>query len=211
VRARVLAAGLCLAAITFAARAASAGEDGAYDRLSGDLDLRVGAGVALGEGGPSFAATAAAVYLSTAGVYFRYADAFGREGPPIRRSLGGGIHLQPVFLARYASNAETGPAHLDLFLDSFAFVVGAFWQQPQKGSFDEEPGVEIGLGAGVPVFANASGPWLDLSAVLRWRAADQRRPGSADAIERGGLLTVTLGWHQIARGHVVDAGDALRR
>ncbi len=210
--ARTVAVAVALAgAVAFTARPAAAEEDGVYDRLSGDVDLRVGAGAAFGRGGPSLAATAAAVYLSTAGVYIHYADALGNGSAEVARSIAAGVHLQPVFIARYANNGERGPAHLDLFIDSFAFELGAFWSAPHGRSLEDEPGVEIALGAGVPILARSNGPWIDVRGALRWRAIDQRQPGTADAFDRGGLLTVTLGWHQVARVHLVDAGDTIKR
>jgi hypothetical protein len=212
VRRRARAWALALAgAAAFAASPAAAEEDGAYDRLSGDLDLRAGVGAAFGRGAPSFAATGAAVYLATAGVYVHYADALGHASTPVGRSIATGVHVQPVFLARYATDGERGPAHLDLFLDSFAFELGAFWSAPQGKPLEEEPGVEIALAAGVPILPRSNGPWIDVRGALRWRSSDLRRPGVADALDRGCLLTLTLGWHQVARVHLVDAGDTVRR
>jgi hypothetical protein len=208
--ARALALATALASVSLGSSAFAA-DDGVYDRLSGDLDLRIGAGVAFGRGGPSFAATAAAVYLSTAGIYVHYADALGRDDPAVSRSIATGLHVQPVFIARYVSNAERGPPHLDLLIDSLAFEVGAFWSAQRDKSFDDEPGVEIALGAGIPILPRSNGPWIDVRGALRWRAIDQRQPGTGDVFDRGGLLTMTLGWHQVARVHLVDAGDIVRR
>jgi hypothetical protein len=198
-------------AVALAPRLAAAEDDGVYDRLSGDVDLRVGAGAAFGRGGPSLAATAAAVYLSTAGVYVHYADALGNHSADTARSIASGVHIQPIFIARYANNGERGPAHLDLFVDSFAFELGAFWSAPRGRSLADQPGVEIALGAGMPILPRSNGPWIDVRGALRWRAIDQRLPGTADALDRGGLLTVTLAWHQVARVHLVDAGDTIKR
>ena len=210
--ARAVAVALALAGtLASIARPAAAEEDGVYDRLSGDVDLRVGAGAAFGRGGPSFAATAAAVYLSTAGVYVNYTDALGNDSSAVRRSIAAGVHVQPVFIARYVNNGELGPAHFDLFIDPFAFELGAFWSAPQGKSVQQDPAVEIGLTAGVPILPRSNGPRIDVRAALRRRAIDQREPGGADAFDRGGLLTVTLGWHQVARIHIVDAGDTIKR
>jgi hypothetical protein len=200
-----------VAAILSLAATATADDDGVYDRLNGDLDLRIGAGAAFGRGGPSFAATAAAVYLATAGVYFHYVDAVGSDRPAVSRSISAGLHVQPVFLARYVSNAERGPAHLDLIVDSLAFEVGAFWAAPREKSLEEEPGAEIALTAGVPILPRSNGPWIDVRGALRWRSVDQKMPGNADIFDRGALLTVTLGWHHVARVHLVDAGDTIKR
>jgi hypothetical protein len=205
------ATAIAIAAAATVASTAAADDDGVYDRLSGDIDLRVGAGVAFGQGGPSFAATAGAVYLSTAGIYVHYADALGSDDPTVARSFAVGIHVQPVFVARYLSAAERGPAHLDLALDSLAFEVGTFWAARRDHDFASEPGVEIALTGGVPILPRSNGPWIEARGALRWRAVDQREPGNGDVFDRGGLLTLTLGWHQVARVHLVDAGDAIKR
>ena len=50
--------------------------DDAYGRYDGDVDLRIGAGVAINREGPALAAHASALLLSSAGVYVHYMDTF---------------------------------------------------------------------------------------------------------------------------------------
>lgn len=198
---------LALAAV-LAAAPARADNDGLYGRFEGDLGLRLGAGAALAAGGPMLAVEAGARYLCTAGVYLHYADALATSGPRVRRSIAAGVDLAPLFLARYAINAERGPARLDLLLDSLAFGVGAFWDEPRLGPWATKPGVEITLGFAVPFLPRATGPYLGLRAALRWRDADLvRHSGGPDVVERGALLSLTLGWHHVVRTHLVDLGD----
>jgi hypothetical protein len=206
---RTGAASIALAVILAAAEA-RADDDGLYGRFDGDVGLRLGAGAALAAGGPMLSVDAGARYLCTAGVYLHYADAVGTGGPRVRRSLAVGVDLAPIFLTRYATNAEHGPAQLDLLLDSLAFGVGAFWDEPRLGPWATTPGVEVSLGLSLPFLPRTSGPYLGLRAALRWRDADLGKPGTGDLIERGALLSLTLGWHQVVRTHLIDPGDGLR-
>jgi hypothetical protein len=203
---------LSLAAALLAAAPARAEGDGVYGRLDGDLGLRLGAGVGFAAGGPGLAVEAGARYLSTAGMYVHYVDGLGSSGPRVRRSIAAGVDLAPIFLARYASNAEHGPAFFDLLLDSFAFGVGAFWDQQRMGPMASRPGVEISLAIAAPLVARASGPYLSLRGALRWRDDDLNgHPGGVSAIDRGAVLSLTLGWHHVVRAHLVDAGDGALR
>lgn len=181
--------------------------DGIYGRFDGDLGLRAHAGVAFASGGPALAAQLTALYLSTAGVYVHYTDALGSDAPRTTRSISAGLHLEPFFLARTALDAEHGPAFLDLFIDSFAFEIGGVWAAPRGADWDAHAGLEAALSIGVPLIARASGPYLGLRGALRWRP-DDFVPGAPSTIaDRGAVLSLTLGWHQIFRTHLVDGGD----
>jgi len=189
-------------------------EDGAYGRLDGDFMLHLGAGAALAAGGPALTLETGALYLSTAGAYFRYADALGSDGARVRRALASGLELRPLFLARYAKNNEAGPAHLDLFVDSLTFQVGAWWDSDRRApdpGLARTPGLEIGLGLDVPILARASGPYVGMRGVLRWRAADLDGAGKDDVVDRGALLSLMLAWHHVFYTHLVDAGDRVLR
>lgn len=200
-----------LVAVAAAPAAARAEDDGAYGRLDGDLELRASAGTALASGGPALAAGAAALYLGTAGIYMHYADALGRDASPVERSIAAGVHLQPLFLGRYASDLERGPPRLDLLLDSFGLGVGAFWDAPRGLGLTGEPGLELALSVAFPALPDATGPFLGLRGALRWRAVDLAGTGSGDLVAQGALLSLTLGWHHVVTGHLVDAGDRIDR
>jgi hypothetical protein len=195
-----------------AAEPARAGEDdGAYGRLDGDLDLRLDAGAAFAAGGPALAVSATALYLQTAGVYTHYTDALGGRGPDVARSIAVGVLLTPLFLVRYASNLEQGPARLDLFIDSIGIELGAFWDAPRGGALRPDPGLELGFVVGFPILPQVTGPFLGLRGALRFRADDIAGAPSGDILDRGAVLSLTLGWHQLVQAHLADGADRRRR
>ncbi|WP_437737150.1 hypothetical protein [Sorangium sp. So ce1335] len=204
-RAAALAGAAAVAALA-GVSTARAENDGAYGRLDGDLELRAGAGASLAAGGPALCARAAAVYLQTAGLYAHYTDALGAEGTPVARSIAGGVFLQPLFLARYASDLERGPPRLDLFLDSVALGVGSFWEAPPGAGLAAEPGLELSLSLDVPLLGDATGPFLGVRGALRWRGTELAGAERARDAQRA-LVSVTLSWHHLLRVHIVDAGD----
>jgi hypothetical protein len=217
-----LAGAACAVALLATAPARAEGGDGVYGRFDGDIELRAHVGAAFASGGPGLAASVAALYLSTAGIYVHYTDALGSAAPQVSRSLSAGLHLAPLFLGRYGINAERGPAFFDLLLDSFAFELGAVWSAPRAAAvgaaaplagstWDEHPGMEAALDLGVPLFARASGLFIGLRGALRWRPGDFVAGVPGDAGDRGAVLSLTLGWHQVLRTHLVDAGDVVRR
>ena len=181
--------------------------DGFYGRFDGDLELRLHAGAAFAKGGPALAASVTALYLSSVGVYAHYTDALGSDAPWVARSIATGVILAPLFLARFGRNLEQGPAHLDLFIDSLGFEVGAFWDAPRGAGLRPAAGLELALVLGVPILPRASGPFLGLRGALRFRADDAAARASGDIIDRGAVLSLTLGWNQILPAHLVDAGD----
>jgi hypothetical protein len=208
-----LAAALLSAALLSAgatARAQKSGGDGLYGRFEGDLELRAHAGAAFASGGPGLSAQVSALYLSTAGIYAHYTDALGSDAPRVTRSISAGVHLQPLFLARLAVNAERGPAFFDLLVDSFAFELGAVWSAPRRMPLDEHPGLEAALALALPLFPRATGPFIGLRGALRWRPLDFVAGPPSTAIDRGAVLSLTLGWHHVVRTHMVDVGDVVR-
>jgi hypothetical protein len=207
VRIRAFVAGAAAAALCCAPPARASADDGVYGRFDGDLELRGHAGVAFAAGGPALAASAGLVYLATAGVYAHYTDALGLSAPRVARSIAAGVHLQPFFLARYASNQERGPARWDLLLDSLAFEIGAVWAAPRGMPLDSHAGLELAIDLGFPFLPRATGPFLGLRGALRWRASDFIAGVPGGVVDRGALLSLTLGWHHVLRAHLVDAGD----
>ena len=203
--ARALAAAMGLAAAS-AAAPVCAEEDGAFGRLDGDVQLELAAGASLAAGGPSLTGRLTALYLSTAGLYAFYTDGLGGDAD-VARSISVGAELAPLFLGRYAKDLEHGPARLELFLDSFAIGLGAFWHDPEGGSFDSTPGLEVALSLEFPFLADATGPWLGVRGALRWRAEDLDGRGEGGVVDRGALLALSLAWHHIVPVHIVDAGD----
>lgn len=210
-RTRVLAGVAAVIAMLVGARPARAVparavDDGAYGRLDGDLELRAGAGAAFADGGPALCVRGAAVYLATAGVYAHYTDALGAEAAPIARSIAGGVFIQPLFLARYASDLERGSPWLNLLVDSLALGVGAFWEAPPGTGLAPEPGLELSASLDLPLLGHATGPFLGLRGALRWRGPELAGVESARDEQRA-LVSITLSWHHVVRAHLVDAGD----
>jgi hypothetical protein len=160
------------------------GYDGVYGRLDGSVTLSLAAGAALEAGEPRAALRAAGHYLWTAGGYVRYEDGLGGND---RRALGLGIDLRPLFLPRFALDAEHGPALLDLTLDSLSLNAGAYFAQPVAAGFGDERGFDLGLGVGVPLLSQAEGPWLEARAERRF----------ADRGDGAWLFTVAASYHTL--------------
>jgi hypothetical protein len=160
------------------------GADGVYDRFDGDLDLGLGLGTELGSaGGVAPALRASAHYFSVAGVYFSGRIKTGEGSAP--SLFGAGVDLRPLFVPRWAKGYETGPALLDLTLDSLSLSVGAYWSEHASRSPDSNEGLDVQLGFGLPLLATASGPWLDVRGALRY----------PNAAEREEALILALSWH----------------
>lgn len=163
------------------------GHDGVYGRLDGSLDLGLAAGVELEAGEPRAVLRASGHYLWTAGVYLRYEDGFGENDQRPERALAFGVDLRPLFLPRFALDAEQGPALLDLTLDSLSLSAGAYLAEPRGDSFGAERGFDLGLGFGVPLLAQATGPWLSARAERRF----------ADVGEAAWLFSLTLSYQAV--------------
>jgi hypothetical protein len=182
--------GLLLAAALWSASATGRAEpmgDGVYGRLDGAVDLGVSAGVELERSEPRAQLRLSGHYWWTAGAYARYSDGFGSNDERPLRTLGFGVDLRPLFLPRFALDLQHGPAVLDLTLDSLSFDAGAYFAQPAAGSFGDERGFDLGIGLGVPLFAEAAGPWLDVRAERRF----------ADRGSSAWLLTLALSYHTL--------------
>jgi hypothetical protein len=158
--------------------------DGAYGRFDGDLDLGLGAGGAayFVTEDRAFTLRGTGHWYSTAGLYLSYAESLGDAG--LERRAGFGIELEPLFLLRWSQALEQGPALLDLTLDSLSLGVGYTLAQAEGRGFGSTRGVELSLGFGVPLFAEAGGPWLEARG--GWFL-----PASA----REASVTVFLSWH----------------
>lgn len=215
-RAAPLAAAFGVAAV--AGPAFAEDTDGAYGRLDGDMLFIGSLGAGVEAGGPFFETHVGLLYLQTAGPYVRYTEGFGQDELRIPRSLGAGLELRPLFLARYALDLEKGPPHLDLFADSFALIAGVFWSAPGKyprrppgedpPAFDIEPGLELGIGLEVPILPSGNGPYVGLQALARWPGSYLVGRSNADFLDRGATLLLTLAWHQAFDANLVDLRDA---
>lgn len=211
VRAPGLATATAVAVALSAGRASAAEDDGVYGRLDGDLELALGTGVAVADGGPALAVRGSLVYLWAAGIYGLYTDALGTDAASVERSIATGVHFRPLFLGRFGSNAEQGPAHLDLTLDSIYLELGVVWDHRRREDPDGRPGLELGAGLAFPLLPDANGPFVGVRGALRYRDSDLTGHATDDLIEQGALLTITLSWRQVVTTHLVDAGDVAPR
>jgi hypothetical protein len=149
-------------------RAAPSTSDGVYGRLDGDVGLEPAVGVEYSRHSLLPEVDLSATYVSTLGLRLRHADS-----RPLMQSVAHDrsvssvdFELRPLFLARWSQVLESGPALLDLTLDSFMLGIGAFWDY-DRNTNELRRGSELITGIGVPLLAKSSGPWLRLSAALR--------------------------------------------
>jgi hypothetical protein len=192
------------------AEEASKMTDGVYGRFDGDLDLSIAAGGSFVRGGSGGAALVRALFLGTAGVYVAYNDAFGSATSAPPRSFALGVGVRPFFLPRWGLDLERGPAILDLSIDAITLDAGVLFASDAQGRLTERPGIELGIGTELPLFGEATGPWIGARAALRWRGSELS--GSSDP--EAGLapaVFLTLAWHFVADTHLVDAGDTTIR
>jgi hypothetical protein len=160
--------------------------DGAYGRFDGDLDLGIGAGGIVGlsrrEAGVALRGTAR--WYATAALYGQYAETLS-DSPSIERRFGVGLELTPLFLIRWSQALETGPAVLDLAIDSLALGLGATFTTPRGRGFGSHEAFEASLGLGLPLFGTAPGPWIELRGALVFPRA---LPGESNAM-------LLFSWH----------------
>jgi hypothetical protein len=151
--------------------AREASSDGVYGRFSGDLDFGVLAGAEFDRQSARSALRASVHYFSTAGAYVTFRDRLSDDAS-IRRVLSLGVDLRPAFIPRWSKNMQQGPSFLDLAIDSISLGMGAFWEQPTRGSLGDSRGFESSLGFGIPLFGRAGGPWLESRAQLAFRGLE---------------------------------------
>ncbi|MGC4086437.1 MAG: hypothetical protein QM756_00800 [Polyangiaceae bacterium] len=155
--------------------------DGVYGRFDGDLWLSLGVYAELSHGvRPALALRG--LYYHSVGLSLGYADAFDSSAF-VRRDGWLNVELRPLFLTRWALDLEFQRPLLDLTLDSLSIGAGAYLAQT-SGAPTTHSGVELFAGIGVPLFARASGPWLEARGFLR---------PALDGAERGALLG--LSWY----------------
>lgn len=202
-----------LALTCFAATAhATGGPDSSYGRIDGDLSASAGVGATFGPRGPRAAADLRLRYLWTAGIFATYEDGplLGTSAEP-RRAFAGGVELRPLFLLRWLQGYETGNAHLDLTIDSFALELGAVFVEPMGGHFGSKPGLQAGLGLQIPVLPNATGPVIGVHGGARWSDSTLAGHDIDGPSDRSLFLLVSVAWQQVFGAHVVDVGDRAPR
>ncbi len=178
--------------------------DGVYGRFGGDVSLEFGAGAQLSGQGPGLRLTSAAYFLSTAGLELNYADVLDDEDAQLQRRLDVVIGLRPLFLPRWALGMQSGPAWLDLTLDSLGLGLGASFAQGvrEQTSFASSRGLVAALSMGVPLTGSANGPFLQFSGGLTFW---DRRAGRANFPTRYAALSIV--WHQVVNTPLTSGPD----
>jgi len=214
--ARPFAIAVALSVVAVARGAQAEETDGAYGRLDGDMLFVGSLGPGVEAGGAFFETHVALLYLQSVGPYVRYTEGFGQDELRVQRSIGPGLEVRPLFLARYALDLERGPAHLDLFADSFALIAGMFWAAPEampgtpareRGALQLEPGLELGIGLEVPILPSGNGPFVGVQALARFPGPYLVGRSEADFLDRGSALVFTFAWHQAFDANLVDVVD----
>lgn len=164
---------------------AASNGDGVYGRFDGDVALALSLGAELESDVERLLVAASAHYFWTAGIYGTYREAMGddRDDLPARRLFSLGVDVRPLFVPRWSLDWQTGPATLDLMLDSISASAGAYFAPADEGA--ARRGFEATFGAGIPLAGAASGPWLS----ARY---DVRFPEAGDASTSVWLM---LSWH----------------
>ena len=169
--------------------------DGVYGRFDGAFALAIAGGIeaAPASGAVRPSALVTTRFYQTAGLALGYSQAV-MQADPLERSASASLLLEPLFLVRWSGDQEWGHAFWDLLLDSISLSAGVLLAESRGGTFGDAAAFRAGLGAGVPLLARASGPWL-------------RFGGQIDAgLEPNvvGTLSVRLEWQWILRGRARD-------
>ncbi len=190
--------------------ALAAGRDGAYGRLAGDLLLAGELGVVASGEGPELGARFTTSYVGMAGLYVEYDDGLGRKVSAVARRVAGGVDVRPLFLARFANDLETGPAALDLWVDSFGMSLGAYyaWRNPDAcAPACSDRGLEFMWHMGLPLLLRANGPIIAVRAGWRWSLVELDGGGFADAQP---VAMLSLGWQHLFATGMLDFGREAR-
>ena len=168
--------------------------DGAYGRLEGDVAPSLEAGVSAGSR-TTAVVQGRLLYLATAGVQAAwFAPRHGDHG-----SVSLGAEVRPLFLARFLSNREQGPARVDLLLDSIHLGMAA-----RLGP--RRPGLDLSAGLELPLPRSFQGFFLGLQGLWSLPHAAQIGPHGSE-----GLALLTLGFRGVVDAHVVDSRDRVYR
>ena len=150
-----------------AARSADAPGDGVYGRFDGDFTFTLGIGAEY-DGDVRPALLGRVMYYHSVALVGSYSDAFTRRSSEEPRRTGFvGLELRPLFLPRWSQDLERGSAFWDLTLDSLNLSLGSWFAKGHALEAKTRAGFELGLGFSLPLFAQASGLWLDARSFFR--------------------------------------------
>lgn len=151
-----------------ASERATSKTDGVYGRFDGELTLQPFIGGAYTYAGALTELGLSAYYYQTVGLQVKYADGrlvpFSGSAPFSVSTVS--LALRPLFLLRWSKNWEQGPSILDLTIDSVTLKVGGFWAENLNTEVNKR-GLETELSFGVPLLAEAHGPWLSFALAHR--------------------------------------------
>jgi hypothetical protein len=186
-------------------------KDGAHGRVDGDMAVEIGVGAGFGPRSPRAVGDLRFRYLSMAGVFVTYEDGplVGSKSDP-KRVVPFGIELRPLFLAKWFTGRYSGNPRLDLAIDSLSLELGAVFLQPDGGKLGGKPGLQAGIGIELPIFPDATGPFVALHGGARWSDAALSGGPLAGPSDRALFLNVVLAWQQVFGARVVDLGDPAR-
>ncbi|HTM46320.1 MAG TPA: hypothetical protein VL137_15275 [Polyangiaceae bacterium] len=159
--------------------------DGVYGRLNGDLDI----GLHLGAEYQHHLAPNADLslwYFWTFGIDVAHTFDIDHR-PDVMERTAVSLQLRPLFIPRWKRDLEQGPPLLDLILDSVALGAGAQLPHEKSG----KAGPQISLSLAVPLFAKASGLWLETTGVFRFPSSHS----TAAPVDNGSALILWLSWH----------------
>ena len=191
-RSRSILAAIASASLLFSTSLAAepADADGVYGRFNGDIGIEPGLGFEYSRGNLLPQIDIGASYVSTLGLRLRHANSkLLFDAVDHNRSVTSfNFEVRPLFLARWPEALETGPAVLDLTIDSFVLGLGVFWDYDRNASRLER-GTELITGFGVPLFAYTSGPWIRATAAVRLAEAPNL------TVTTHSVFALTLGWN----------------
>jgi hypothetical protein len=162
-----------------------------YGRLGGNTDASLKLGGLISHSRLSASVGASAHYYSLLGITGDYSESLADDAGQ-RLSFSVGSELRPLFLPRWLLGKQSGPAWLDLALDSICVGFGAYFSKVAAPDEDTR-GVWMSLGMGLPVIGRASGPWLELRALRRWPDLDTTGADAHNA------LLLYFSWHQLVQ------------
>ena len=111
-----------------------------------------------------------------------------------------GAEVRPLFLGRFLTDHEQGPARLDLLLDSLHLGMAA------RLGGDQRPGLDLSAGVELPLNRSFSGVFLGLTGLWRLPHDALAGPGQSE-----GQALLTIGVRGVFAAHAVDARDRVMR
>lgn len=163
--------------------------DGLYGRFDGDvwLTAAVGAGGVVGAGATRNLGTfeLRARFLDSVGP-FVFAQGAGLFTTDTLWSVGGGLELRPLFLARFLTNNSFGREWLDVFVDSLGLELGVV-----ALSLDQRTRAAFVCGGGLEVPILLGDPRFSLRFAVRWTHADHLASGVQNEVMFAGALVLS--------------------